>query len=202
MNCISLKNVNFTYPTRPTMSILNGMNVEVEKGQKVALVGSSGCGKSTIINLLERFYNVKSGIVVRILITNRLFFLINIRKMTVNNKFLTVEKESGGIWIGKRWKNRSKKEQKVEKPQMGDVWCRWWKDAWWRWWKGIWYRWKSRRIILEFDYLVTQVLNILASFSFVNRKEMEVSNDLLKGKQKSLDRKFKSGRRGDKMERL
>ncbi|MCL4134703.1 UNVERIFIED_CONTAM: hypothetical protein GTU68_030487 [Idotea baltica] len=61
LNSINLNDVVFTYPTRPSLLILKGMNVQVKKGEKVALVGSSGCGKSTIINLLERFYDAKDG---------------------------------------------------------------------------------------------------------------------------------------------
>lgn len=41
--------------------MLQGLNIEVEKGQTLALVGSSGCGKSTVVQLLERFYDPLSG---------------------------------------------------------------------------------------------------------------------------------------------
>uniref|UniRef100_A0A8C3F769 ABC transporter domain-containing protein n=1 Tax=Chrysemys picta bellii TaxID=8478 RepID=A0A8C3F769_CHRPI len=45
--------------------VLQGLSVKVNKGQTLALVGSSGCGKSTSIQLLERFYDPMAGQVVR-----------------------------------------------------------------------------------------------------------------------------------------
>jgi len=55
----------FTYPTRPDIQVLNSLNVSVKPGQTLAFVGSSGCGKSTSIQLLERFYDPDMGRVVR-----------------------------------------------------------------------------------------------------------------------------------------
>uniref|UniRef100_A0A3B3R3N4 Bile salt export pump n=1 Tax=Paramormyrops kingsleyae TaxID=1676925 RepID=A0A3B3R3N4_9TELE len=51
----------FTYPSRPDIRVLNGLNVSVKPGQTLAFVGSSGCGKSTSIQLLERFYDPDEG---------------------------------------------------------------------------------------------------------------------------------------------
>ncbi|XP_042744187.1 ATP-dependent translocase ABCB1 isoform X3 [Lagopus leucura] len=56
-----IKDVKFNYPNRPEVKILQGLNLQVEKGQTLALVGSSGCGKSTVVQLLERFYDPLSG---------------------------------------------------------------------------------------------------------------------------------------------
>uniref|UniRef100_A0A3Q3VZ17 ATP-binding cassette sub-family B member 5 n=1 Tax=Mola mola TaxID=94237 RepID=A0A3Q3VZ17_MOLML len=56
--------VKFNYPSRPDVPILQGLNLQVKKGQTLALVGSSGCGKSTTIQLLERFYDSREGRVV------------------------------------------------------------------------------------------------------------------------------------------
>ncbi|KAI6183876.1 P-glycoprotein 3 [Aphelenchoides bicaudatus] len=57
---ITFKNVSFTYPTYPNR-VLNDLGFEVKKGQTIALVGPSGGGKSTIVQLIERFYDSSSG---------------------------------------------------------------------------------------------------------------------------------------------
>jgi ATP-binding cassette, subfamily B (MDR/TAP), member 1 len=54
---MSLKDVNFSYPTRKKQKIFNKMNLVIPSGKSVALVGSSGSGKSTVIQLFERFYD-------------------------------------------------------------------------------------------------------------------------------------------------
>uniref|UniRef100_A0A8C2CBM0 ABC-type xenobiotic transporter n=1 Tax=Cyprinus carpio TaxID=7962 RepID=A0A8C2CBM0_CYPCA len=60
---IEFKNIHFTYPSRQDVKVLNGMNLKVMSGQTIALVGSSGCGKSTTIQLLQRFYDPQEGTV-------------------------------------------------------------------------------------------------------------------------------------------
>ncbi|KAI0535827.1 multidrug resistance protein [Xylaria digitata] len=57
---IELRDVHFRYPTR-NLSVFKGINITIEKGQFAALVGASGCGKTSIISLLERFYDVHRG---------------------------------------------------------------------------------------------------------------------------------------------
>ncbi|XP_074659659.1 ATP-dependent translocase ABCB1-like [Tubulanus polymorphus] len=61
---IQLQNVNFRYPTRPNVRVLRHLDLTVKSGQVVALVGSSGCGKSTVVQLIERFYDPLVGQVV------------------------------------------------------------------------------------------------------------------------------------------
>lgn len=58
---IEFRDVHFRYPTRPEQPVLRGLNLSVSPGQYVALVGASGCGKSTTIALLERFYDPLVG---------------------------------------------------------------------------------------------------------------------------------------------
>uniref|UniRef100_A0A8C6GPI9 P-type phospholipid transporter n=2 Tax=Mus spicilegus TaxID=10103 RepID=A0A8C6GPI9_MUSSI len=58
---VKFNGVQFNYPTRPNIPVLQGLSLEVKKGQTLALVGSSGCGKSTVVQLLERFYDPMAG---------------------------------------------------------------------------------------------------------------------------------------------
>ncbi|XP_008256635.2 bile salt export pump isoform X1 [Oryctolagus cuniculus] len=58
---IDFVDCKFTYPSRPDIQVLNGLSVSVSPGQTLAFVGSSGCGKSTSIQLLERFYDPDHG---------------------------------------------------------------------------------------------------------------------------------------------
>ncbi|NP_001230918.1 multidrug resistance protein 2 [Cricetulus griseus] len=60
---VKFNEVVFNYPTRPDIPVLQGLSLEVKKGQTLALVGSSGCGKSTVVQLLERFYDPMAGTV-------------------------------------------------------------------------------------------------------------------------------------------
>jgi len=58
---LTLRNVNFTYRSRQDRLVLDNLNLDIEPGTTVALVGESGCGKSTTIQLLERFYDPIEG---------------------------------------------------------------------------------------------------------------------------------------------
>ncbi|MDQ1086475.1 ABC transporter ATP-binding protein [Siphonobacter sp. SORGH_AS_1065] len=58
---IEFKNVGFSYPSRPDIQVLKNINLHVQKGEKIALVGYSGAGKSTIVQLLMRYYRSQQG---------------------------------------------------------------------------------------------------------------------------------------------
>ncbi len=56
-----MKKVDFAYPRRPETLVLHQFSLEVKPGTSVGLVGKSGCGKSTVIGLIQRFYDVEKG---------------------------------------------------------------------------------------------------------------------------------------------
>ena len=58
---IRFSNVDFTFPAREEQQVLKDVSFDVSQGQTVALCGQSGCGKSTCIKLLQRFYDVCNG---------------------------------------------------------------------------------------------------------------------------------------------
>lgn len=58
---VSYRQVGFAYPARPELPVLRGISMNIQPGEKVALVGYSGAGKSTIIQLLMRFYDAQEG---------------------------------------------------------------------------------------------------------------------------------------------
>lgn len=58
---IELKNVRHIYPSRPEVVVMNGVSLVVPAGKETALVGASGSGKSTIVSLVERFYDPVGG---------------------------------------------------------------------------------------------------------------------------------------------
>ncbi|KAK4346348.1 hypothetical protein RND71_032687 [Anisodus tanguticus] len=60
---VELCDVNFAFPARPNVIIFKGFSIKIEAGKSTALVGQSGSGKSTILGLIERFYDPSSGVV-------------------------------------------------------------------------------------------------------------------------------------------
>lgn len=72
---VHFKDVEFHYPSRKEVKILRGFDLKISRGTTIALVGRSGCGKSTVMALLQRFYNPTKGKIVMIYIY---FFLLNV----------------------------------------------------------------------------------------------------------------------------
>ena len=72
---VELKDVYFSYPTRSEHLVFDGFSLRVPSGTTMALVGESGCGKSTVISLVERFYDPQAG---QVLVDG-----VNIRRMNL-----------------------------------------------------------------------------------------------------------------------
>ena len=58
---VTVKEVQFSYPARPDVQVLQGLSLSLSPGKTLALVGPSGCGKSTVVSLIERFYDPSDG---------------------------------------------------------------------------------------------------------------------------------------------
>lgn len=72
--------VHFVYPTRPNVTIFNGLALSIDEGKSTALVGPSGSGKSTIIGLIERFYEPLNGSIIIDVVDLRLYHLRCLRQ--------------------------------------------------------------------------------------------------------------------------
>lgn len=81
---VKYENVSFAYPTRKDLTILKGINLHINAGQKIALVGQSGGGKSTIVQLLMKFYQPDQG-------------LITVDRKNINDYNLTQYRKNIGI---------------------------------------------------------------------------------------------------------
>eukprot|EP01055_Gregarina_sp_Pseudo9_P005995 Gregarina_sp_Pseudo_9__5994@NODE_98_length_4303_cov_12_883443_g90_i0_p1_GENE_NODE_98_length_4303_cov_12_883443_g90_i0NODE_98_length_4303_cov_12_883443_g90_i0_p1_ORF_typecomplete_len1396_score327_08ABC_membrane/PF00664_23/1_9e45ABC_membrane/PF00664_23/2_2e47ABC_tran/PF00005_27/7e44ABC_tran/PF00005_27/42ABC_tran/PF00005_27/2e38SMC_N/PF02463_19/14SMC_N/PF02463_19/1_4e05SMC_N/PF02463_19/57SMC_N/PF02463_19/1_1e05AAA_21/PF13304_6/0_0012AAA_21/PF13304_6/1_3e05AAA_22/PF13401_6/0_00046AAA_22/PF13401_6/0_ len=93
---INFDHIKFRYTHRPEVQVLADVDFSIEKGQTVALVGASGSGKSTIVQLLERFYDVEASDVMRIWLQHQNDNLEDIEKrMSLSEMFGGVVKLDG-----------------------------------------------------------------------------------------------------------
>jgi len=77
---IEFRNVCFSYPTRPDQKVFEDLSFTINAGDKVAFVGYSGSGKSTVVQLIERFYDVTSGTILIDDVDIRDYDLVALRK--------------------------------------------------------------------------------------------------------------------------
>lgn len=94
-----LENVSFRYPSRPESLVLDNMDLEIPRGKTIALVGKSGCGKSTIVGLLQRFYDPTKG---RILVNGVDLRNVNLRD---HRRQIGVVTQDPALFRGSLWDN-------------------------------------------------------------------------------------------------
>ena len=114
---IELENVKFNYPSRPNIPILKEIDLYFEAGKTVALVGASGSGKSTIVSMVERFYDPLSGVVkvdgidVKDLNLKWLRNQIGLVSQEPVLFATTIRNNVGHGLIGSKWENVSEEEK-------------------------------------------------------------------------------------------
>ncbi|MCS7228143.1 MAG: ATP-binding cassette domain-containing protein, partial [Endomicrobia bacterium] len=118
-NKIEFKNVSFSY--LKNVPVLKNINIEIKKGQKIAIVGPSGSGKSTILNLLLRFYDVDDGEILIDGVNIKNFTLKSLRKLfgvVVQDTFLF----NNTIWYNLTYGNENVSYQEVvEATKTADI---------------------------------------------------------------------------------
>jgi ATP-binding cassette, subfamily B (MDR/TAP), member 1 len=85
---IEIRNLDFAYPTRPSVPILQDLSLKIPAGKTTALVGPSGCWESTIVGLLERWYQPSSG---QILIDGQDISSLNVNWLRSNVRLVQQE---------------------------------------------------------------------------------------------------------------
>lgn len=119
---IRFDNVEFTYPSRPDIPVLKGINFDIRHGQKIALVGPSGVGKSTIIQLLLRFYTISSG---KITIDGKSIYDYELRALRKNIALVPQEVILFGGTIRENilyGKNEASEEEVIDAARQANCW--------------------------------------------------------------------------------
>jgi ABC-type multidrug transport system fused ATPase/permease subunit len=86
---IVLEHVNFAYPIRPDVKVLDNLNVRFPAGKLTAIVGASGSGKSTIVGLLERWYELDGNVTDNIIVSFHSLLVANVLLIETEDTLLS-----------------------------------------------------------------------------------------------------------------
>lgn len=92
---IVLENVNFAYPIRADVKVLDNLNVRFPAGKQTAIVGASGSGKSTIVGLLERWYELDGNMTDNVIVSFHTFHNLMFTNMFQDSLFSKWHNKSG-----------------------------------------------------------------------------------------------------------
>lgn len=109
---IEFENVDFFYPGFEGKTVLNGLNLKIRKGENIAILGSTGSGKTSLINLIPRFYDVSSG-VLRINGTDVREFDLESLRSKISVVMQKTELFSGTVNSNMRWGDESAEESEI-----------------------------------------------------------------------------------------
>ena len=111
---VVFKDVHFYYPSKPNLSALSGLNIEIENNQVVAIVGKSGAGKSTIFQLLLRFYEIQKG---EILLNSKPIKEMNLKSLREQFAYISQEPVmfSKTVYDNILYGNREASEEEVKR---------------------------------------------------------------------------------------
>jgi ATP-binding cassette subfamily B (MDR/TAP) protein 1 len=127
---LELRNIKHIYPSRPEVTVMDGVSLIIPAGKKTALVGASGSGKSTIVGLVERFYNPVGG---QVLLDGHDVSTLNLRWLRQQISLVSQEPTLFGTTIyeniahgliGTKWqdeKDEKKRELVVEAAKMANA---------------------------------------------------------------------------------
>lgn len=121
---IEFRNVYFSYPSKPEKKVLHNVSFVIQPGQKAAFVGYSGSGKSTIVQLIERFYDVDKGSILIDDIDIKEYDLISMRSfvsMVMQEPVLFNRTNSENIKYGKLDATREEIEIAAKKANISDL---------------------------------------------------------------------------------
>ena len=110
---VSFKNVDFSYPSATGSPVLHDINIDIKKGETFAIIGATGAGKTSLVNLIPRFYDVTAG---EVIVNGVPVKEYDLKKLRAKISYVMQKSElfSGTVAENIRWGNESATDDEVE----------------------------------------------------------------------------------------